>query len=127
MNGKRSPLKKQIIGFVITGVMSTLIMYLIYLVLIQLLNYQWSYLISYSLSVVALYFMNTLMVFKRKPSLHTFLQFPLIYLLQYAFGACSLNYFIHWGIPVGIAPLPIIIIMLPITFLLNKIILFRKK
>ena len=87
------------------------------------MTYQYAYLIAYCLSVVALYFMNTLFVFKKSISLHTFLQFPLIYLLQYAIGAISLEFLVRLGCPVNYAPVVIVIVLLPVTFVLNRLVL----
>jgi len=113
--------KRQMIGFVVTGTLSTLIMFLLYICLYKLINYQYAYLISYSISVIALYFMNSF-VFKRPILLKTFLEFPIIYLLQYLVGAASLGLIVHIGFSVTFAPLLVVIILLPITFLLNRLV-----
>lgn len=116
--------KKQLLGFVVTGMLSTLIMFVLYVILCRILNYQWAYLIAYSSSVVVLYFMNSA-VFKRKISVHTFLGFPLIYLLQYLVGAASLALLVRLGFSVTFAPLFIVLALLPITFILNRIVFTR--
>ena len=113
--------KKQIFGFVITGILSTLIMFGLYVLFYQFINYQYAYLIAYTISVIALYFMN-LFVFKGAKTLQTFLEFPLIYLLQYVLGAASLEFIVRLGFSVTYAPLLIIIVLLPVTFLLNRIV-----
>ncbi|CEG56879.1 Putative integral membrane GtrA-like protein [Legionella fallonii LLAP-10] len=113
--------KKQMLGFAITGILSTLIMFGLYVMLYHLINYQYAYLIAYTISVIALYFMN-MFVFKGTMSLHTFLEFPLIYLLQYVLGAASLEFMVHLGISVTYAPLLVVIVLLPVTFLLNRIV-----
>lgn len=113
--------KKQVFGFVITGILSTLIMFGFYVLFYQFINYQYAYLIAYTISVIALYFMN-LFVFKGTKTLQTFLEFPLIYLLQYVLGAASLEFIVRLGFSATYAPLLIIIILLPITFLLNRIV-----
>lgn len=114
-------MKKQILGFVVTGSISTLIMFILYVILHQFIHYQYAYLISYSISVIALYFMNV-HVFKRFISLRTFLEFPLIYLLQYLVGAASLGLIVRLGFPVTFAPLLVVIMLLPVTFVLNRIV-----
>lgn len=117
-------IKKQLLGFVITGLLSTLVMFILYVSLYQFINFQYAYLIAYIISVIALYFMNSI-VFKRSKSLHTFLRFPLIYLFQYLVGAVSLEFIVWLGFSVTFAPLLIIIVLLPITFLLNRIVFSR--
>ena len=113
--------KKQILGFAITGILSTLIMFCLYVVLYQFINYQYAYLIGYTISVIALYFMN-MFVFKGIMSLQTFLEFPLIYLLQYVLGAASLEFTVWLGFSATYAPLLVVIVLLPVTFLLNRIV-----
>jgi putative flippase GtrA len=113
--------KKQILGFAISGILSTLIMFLFYLGLHQFINYQYAYLISYIVSVIALYFMNSI-VFKQSISVQTFLKFPLIYLLQYVIGAAFLALLVHFGFSVTYAPLVVVILLLPITFVLNRLV-----
>lgn len=108
------------LGFTITGILSTLFMLGIYVLLNKVIRYQLSYLIAYVLSVVALYFMNVVFVFKKKPSVQTFLQFPLIYLFQYAVGAIALEFLVRLGFSVDFSPVLVIIILFPLTFVLNK-------
>ena len=115
----------QIFGFALSGTLSTLIMFGIYVVLNKFINYQLSYLISYTISVIALYFMNVI-VFKRSISLHTFLVFPLIYLLQYLIGAALLELIVRFGFSVTLAPILAVILLLPLTFYLNRIV-FRRQ
>jgi putative flippase GtrA len=113
--------KKQMLGFAITGILSTSIMFGLYVMLYQFINYQYAYLIAYTISVIALYFMN-MFVFKGIMSLQTFLEFPLIYLLQYVLGAASLEFIVWLGFSVAYAPLLVVIVLLPVTFLLNRIV-----
>lgn len=112
---------KQMVGFAITGLLSTAIMFGLYVLLHRIIKYQYAYLISYTISVIALYFMNA-HVFKMPASLQTFLEFPLIYLLQYIVGALSLEFLVRFGFSVTFAPLLVVIVLLPVTFFLNKIV-----
>lgn len=120
----KQAIMKQIYGFAFSGVLSTLIMYCLYVSLYHFVNYQHAYLIAYSISVVILYFMN-IFVFKRRISLNTFLKFPLIYLMQYLIAAYSLSFLVRLGIPAIYAPLLVIVMLFPFTFLLN-LLLFTK-
>lgn len=114
--------KKPIFGFVITGLLSTGIMFGLYVILQKLMSYQYAYLLAYSISVITLYFMN-LVVFKKPILLRSFLGFPLIYFLQYLVSAASLGFIVRLGFPVTFAPLLVFMILLPITFKLNRMIL----
>lgn len=125
MKTPRKLLKQQMIGFTITGTLSTLIMFLLYISFNKLMNYQYSYLIAYAISVITLYFMNIQFVFHTHMSLKSFLKFPLIYLFQYLVGAVSIKILVEHGFSITYAPLLVIIILLPITFLLNRIVLIK--
>ncbi len=120
----RKYLEKQMFGFAVTGLLSTLVMFSLYVGLYQLINYQYAYLIAYIISIIALYFMNTV-VFKRSISLPVFFKFLLIYLLQYGVGAVSLELIVRLRFSVTYAPLLVIIVLLPITFILNRIVFSR--
>ena len=126
LSNYKTVLKKQLVGFAITGTLSTLLMLGIYVGLNKIINYQYSYLVSYCLSVVALYFMNALWVFNQSVSVKSFLQFPLIYLLQYVVGAISLEFLVKLGVSVTFAPVVVVIILLPVTFMLNRFILLTR-
>ena len=121
MKWNRKTAKIQMLGFALTGSISTLIMFTLYVCLHKFINYQYAYLIAYSISVVALYFMNTF-VFKGPISLQTFFEFPLIYLGQYIIGAAVLALLVRLGFSVTFAPLVVVVVLLPVTFLLNRVV-----
>lgn len=125
MNSSREMLKKQMIGFAITGSLSTLLMLVLYINFNEFMSFQYAYLISYSTSVITLYFMNILFVFHKPVSLKSFLKFPLIYLFQYLVGAASLEFLVRFGVPERYAPLVVVVMLLPITFLLNRLVLLK--
>lgn len=116
-------LKAPLFLFILMGTFSTCVMYLLYIVLNFLLPYQMSYLISYVVTVVLSYVLNTRYVFKRNMSWRTFIQFPLVYVIQYVMGALSLEILVRLGFSVTFAPCIILIVLLPLTFVLSKIIL----
>lgn len=119
-------LRRQAIGFAITGTLNTLLMFALYVALNRIMNYQYSYFIAYCISVIALYFMNVWFVFKTPFTWSGFLKFPLIYVLQYVVGAFSLEFIVRLGFPVNFAPILIILVLLPITFVLNRWVLMKK-
>ncbi len=125
MNSYATVLKQQIVGFAVTGTLSTLLMLGIYVALNHVINYQYAYLAAYCISVLALYFMNTWGVFKQPVTWKSFLRFPLIYLLQYLVGAVSLEFIVRLGFSVTFAPVLVVIILLPLTFVLNRWVLLK--
>lgn len=118
--------RKEIFRFMIAGTLSTVLMLIIYVLLSYFINYQIAYFLSYVFAVIFSYFINTIFVFKKRTSLKTFLSFPLIYLFQYVVGAVLLEIFARIGFSVTYAPIIIIILLLPLTFFLNKLIMKSK-
>src|SRR3990167_10661036 len=112
--------KKQMLGFAVTGTLSTLLMLVIYVGLNKFMNYQYAYLIAYSISVMTLYLMNVLLVFKNRLLLKSFLKFLLIYVLQYLLGAIFLELILRLVFSDMFAPVLVIMIILPLTFILNR-------
>lgn len=125
MNQLRRFFELQVVRFMITGSLSTLMMLGVYVLLNLVMKYQISYLIAYVFTVIVSYFLNTLFVFKTPVSLSSFLQFPLVYLVQYIAGALLLEVFVRLGFSVTFAPLVIIILLLPVTFWLSRIVMMK--
>ena len=119
--------KKQMLGFAVTGTLSTLLMLVIYVGLNKFMNYQYAYLIAYSISVMTLYLMNVLLVFKNRLLLKSFLKFLLIYVLQYLLGAIFLELIVRLGFSDMFAPVLVIMIILPLTFILNRMVLLKEQ
>ena len=64
-------------------------------------------------------------VFKKEVSLKTFIRFPLIYVVQYVLGAILLEILVRLGFSVTYSPLLIIMLLLPVTYILNRIVFAR--
>lgn len=104
--------------------MNTLLTYGIYLLLNLYMNYQKSYVISYVSGIIFSYLFNAHVVFNVKKTWKGLIAYPLVYLIQYVLGAILLSVLVEKsGIPKEIAPLFIIVLLLPITYLLSKTIL----
>jgi len=104
--------------------MNTLLTYGIYLLLNIYMSYQKSYVIAFISGIVFSYLFNAHVVFNVKKSWKGLMAYPLVYLLQYVLGAILLSLMVErLGIPKEIAPLFIIVLLLPVTYLLSKTIL----
>ncbi len=112
--------------FLVVGVINTLVGYVAFMLLLPRLSYLYAYTLSYGIAVLNAYFMSVFFVFKRKVSLTSFLQFPLIYVLQYFIGA-----FIMWllvgqfSIGPGWSYAVVILVTVPINFLATRFLLKR--
>lgn len=111
-------------SFLIGGFLNTLLTYGIYLLLNMYMSYQKSYVIAYISGIIFSYLFNAHVVFNVKKSWKGLMAYPLVYLLQYALGALLLSLMVEkLGIPEKLAPLLIIVLLLPVTYLLSKTIL----
>jgi putative flippase GtrA len=113
--------------FIGYGVVNTGITYLIYLLLTFFTHYQIAYLISYILGIVLAYLLNQFLVFRGKSTFKKFFQYPFIYIAQYTIGSFLLYIFVKlFFFPEKIAPLTVSIILIPITYTMNKIVLLKR-
>ncbi|MDR9753892.1 GtrA family protein [Pseudomonas sp. SZMC_28357] len=113
----------EFIKFLIVGSINTGAGYIFYLAFIQVMAYTYAYSLSYALSVVVSYVLNARFVFNEPLSLKKLLAFPLVYIVQYITGLCLVYIAVEkLSIPPVLAPLLIIIVTLPVTFLLARLI-----
>lgn len=111
----------EFILFLVVGFVNTATSYVVYLITLTQTSYQIAFVISYIAGVLISFFLNTKFTFKEKATLARFLQFPLVYFLQYGIGALSLWLLVEWmHIRQDIAPLFVAAISIPITFLLSR-------
>lgn len=123
---KSSAAKQQFFRFMAMGALSTAVTYVIYVLLSLYFNYQIAYFFSYIMGIVLSYYLNVLYVFDKKISLRTFVRFPLVYLIQYLIGALFLGIFVEkLAISTLVAPVLILVITLPLSFVLSRYILSR--
>lgn len=119
---------KRWVKFLLGGLVNTGFSYTVYLLLKVVLTYQVAYLLSYVSGVVFSYLVNSLVVFRVTLSWRRFLSFPLVYVGQYLAGALLLSLLVEiLGISKVWAPLLVAAALLPLTYLLSKLLLLRKK
>lgn len=126
MNFLQAWVETQIFRFTLMGAISTAAMFGIYVTLNLFLNYQLSYFISYVVTIFLSYVLNTYYVFKIPMSWKTFFQFPFVYVVQYVSSAIGLEILVRIGFSETIAPLIAIVLLLPVTFFLSRLIMVKK-
>ena len=127
MNINNKIIGNRFVFFIICGIINTGTTYLIYLLLLIYFHYQIAYLTSYISGIILSYFLNLFIVFKEKSTFRKFLQYPFIYLIQYVIGTVLLYFFVKFvHFPEEIAPLTVSIALIPVTYMMNKIILVKK-
>ena len=113
--------------FVFVGLINTVVAYVLFVAFLEVMNYQLAYTLSYLCSIGVSYVLNAKIVFNVAMSLHSFLRFPFVYLAQYLCGITVLyllNRYTTVANNIGI--LIVIVLSIPLTFSLSKIILVRK-
>ncbi|WP_253345651.1 GtrA family protein [Staphylococcus equorum] len=116
----------EIIKFIIVGGINTLNYYIVYLILLKLidLNYLVSHVSGFMVSFIISYYLNCHFVYKVKPTWRKFIQFPLTQVVNMVMQTLLLYIFVQWfHISSVIAPFAGLIITIPITFVLSKYIL----
>jgi len=113
--------------FLIAGAANTAATYVIYLLALQVVPYRVAYTIAYALGIVLAYALNTRFVFRTPWRWKTLLAYPMVYLLQYGLGVACLTVLVerHWVSP-ELAPLLVVAITLPVTFVASRLLIKGK-
>ncbi len=112
--------------FLLTGGLNTVITYALYLALLSLFPYTWAYSISYVCGIVFAFVMSRFFVFKEHQGIKSILFFPLVYVAQYVLGMCVVWFWVRQiSLPEYLAPLAAIILSLPMTYVLTKLVLVK--
>ena len=110
--------------FVLGGLLNTVLSYAVYFACQLFLPYQLAYAIAYVFGVMLSYRINVAFVFRTQHSAAKAMAFPLVYLVQYVTGALLLALLVEWlGMPQEIAPLAVIVLTIPLTFVLSRFVL----
>ncbi|MFF2480866.1 GtrA family protein [Paenibacillus sp. NPDC058071] len=118
---------REVIRYVIAGMLNTAITYLSYILMLLFVPYSIAYLISYLLGILFSFFINSKMVFQTKMTLWKLIQYPLVYVAQFLLGLFLLYLFIDkLSMNNKIAPLIVTIVSLPVTYFVSKFILSGK-
>src|SRR4051794_31289578 len=110
--------------FVVAGGVNTGISYAAYLLLLAFLPYLAAYTIAYLFGIALSYLLLTRFVFRTGPRLSTAVRFPLVYVAQYLLGSTVLTLLVEaFGIRASIAAIVAIVVSIPVTFALSRIVL----
>lgn len=112
--------------FLCGGAANTLFTYCLYLALMQVIPYQWAYLCAYATGIVFAYWLNARFVFKVPLSWRGLFAYPTVYVVQYLLAALLLEALVRFvGVRPSFAPLLVTVVLLPLTYLMNKFVLKR--
>ena len=117
----------EVLLWAIGGGVNTIFTYGLFLALNLVSSYRVAFTASYVIGIVFAYYYNSLVAFKRPLSLKKFIQFPLVYLVQYLLSIGLLEIFVQaLKVDDNLAPIFVLIIVTPVTYLLSKWILKGK-
>ena len=111
----------EFLRFGFAGALGTAITYGIYVLLALAVAYVWAFTLSYVIGIFLSYTLNTWLVFREPWSWSRLVRFPIVYVVQYLFGLACLVVLVEWlGVPVLYAPLFVVMLSLPLTFVLSR-------
>ncbi len=112
------------VRFVLGGAANTALSYALYLALRPVLGYQPAWLAAYAAGVALAYWFNASRVFQVALSWRALLTYPLVYVPQYGLSALLLHLLVEQlGAPSAWAALPVSVLMLPLSFSMNRLLL----
>lgn len=121
-------LKNKFLKFIGVGGLNTILSYMVYLLLLMLINYQVSYAIAFVFGILLSFWLNTQYVFQSKRTIKKFTLFPLVYVIQYVAGALLLGALVEYlYIDKIFGPIIVTVILLPMTYLMSKKILMKEE
>ena len=113
-----------IVRFLAGGALNTGSTFVLYWLLLLVVEFRVAYAISFVAGILLSYVINTKFVFRTDYSLRKVILFPLVYLATYLAGAVVLDLSVsRFGVDPRIAPFISIYATLPLTYLLSKLVL----
>ena len=107
--------------FLASGAFNTALTYVLYLLALRYLSPQMAYTVVYVLGIGLAYVLNRNFVFRAHAGWRSVVAMPLIYLLQYGLSLLIVTLWVRAGLPAYLAPLPAIIVCMPIVYLLTRL------
>ena len=117
-------MRRRIVLFSAVGVVNTGVYYVLYLLLRLVMPYLVAHLVATGIAMCGSYLMNCYVTFKTRPRWRTFLLYPLSNLANVVITTVGMRLAVGTGgLDERIAPLPVALLAIPITFVLTHYIL----
>lgn len=121
-------LNRSFFRFVLVGVFNTINYFIVYTIFLTMLPYLFAHIGAFLFSALVSYFLTSLYTFNTKPTWKTLAAFPLTFLPNLIFSSFGTIALVELNIlQKDIASLIMMILIIPITFIINRIIFVRKK
>src|SRR3990167_256880 len=118
----------RVMRFLMVGGFNTVSSYVLYVGFLQVFHYAIAYTLSFVISVIISYLLNTKFVFRGQYSWRRFFAFPSVYVTQYLLGLMLLHVFIRWmDLSPLIAPIIVAGLTWPISFLMSRFVITYSK
>jgi putative flippase GtrA len=119
-----SLLERPFVRFVIVGGINTALTLALFVAAEQFMSYHLAYTLSYVAGIAIAFFLNSRYVFHTPLSLDRALRFPLVYLVQYVYGAIVLAVMVErFAIHSFVAILTVVMTSIPLSFVLSRVLL----
>ena len=120
----RELLDHEVSRFLVMGTVNTGLTQLLYMAVLLIVPYEVAYTVSYLAGIPLAYWLNSRFVFRGEMTWRKFLQFPSVYVVQYLLGMALMYVVVEIvSVPEWIAPIPVLIATLPVTFLMTRFII----
>lgn len=118
--------RHRFVRFLISGGFNTVATYAMYLAALQVTSYQIAYTIAYVFGIIIAFAVNRFFVFGAHRGWRSVIYFPFVYLAQYLASLAILWFWVgRLQMPEELAPLASIVLTLPLTFFLSKLVFLR--
>jgi putative flippase GtrA len=117
---------REVILFLVVGVLNTLLTYVAYLGFLRLVHYAWAFTGAFLVGLVFTGLMNIRVTFARHPTVAACAIFAAFYTVYYVFALALLHGFVDYlGVDEHWAPLLMLPIVVPINFVITRLIVHR--
>lgn len=115
--------ESKFLRFLIVGTVNTGATYVIYLLLLPFMSSTLSYSITYVVGILISFLLNSLFVFNTRMTVAKAAKYPSVYIVQYLIGLAIVYAWSLLNLRAEFAPLIAIIVTIPVSFLMNRVIL----
>lgn len=110
----------RVVRFLASGAFNTMLTYGLYLIALRFTSPGIAYTLVYAVGIALAYALNRSFVFRSHAGWRSALAMPLIYLLQFLLSLGVVTLWVRLGLPATLAPLPAIVLCMPLTYLLSR-------
>ncbi|BFI96982.1 MAG: GtrA family protein [Rhodanobacter sp.] len=112
--------RSRFLRFLVSGGLNTAVTYIIYVALLQILEYRLAYTVAYVVGILLSYSLNRAFVFRSHRGWSSVLLFPFVYLAQYLVSLAIIWIWVgKLGLPKLLAPPVAVLISIPLTYLFS--------